>query len=569
MDANLTCPPDILNFLDTCGLSHRKAAFQKNVPAAFASGLVVAEIIAATYPKLIQIHSYSDASNAQGRISNWELLDKKLKLFNCELSEKQHNQIANRTFSTEEICNFLRKLQIRMPSYEPVYLAKQIERNTTQQQQQQQKTRLNGEAGTSPNKKTMNKSANVQQQQTVKKRFGTSTAGTSTSGLNINKSTGPAQNLSKAKTNRIMDSIWERQERVKKIAELTDDDIERMYHQFSQMYKTESDNNNAQAEKMNIRSRQIDCHFAELREANLRDMDRTARRLTLLQSKPQMRDSLLGFEMDPLLMLQDENEVQRMGQNNSNVNNDVDNDGDDDSYASESSDDSYGDDIDKTVKQQNKNKNKNKNKLLYSSGRAAALEHKILALMPEGHQQQQSQANICASSSSITDVTGKSKKPAVQISDLVSEEEVEEKEEGGERGIDDSDSNGEYGSDDDSDSGDEAPPPPPKPVAAAADAAVVSSSQKEAAAVAPTTVLSFANSQVIVPDAAPPRTEKVVDYKRVFDAHHQRHYYVALKSSISQWETPKDGIVECEDNQKNKFYTDCRTGRSGWTLDAL
>jgi len=357
------CPPDILNLLDASGLSNRKAAFQKNVPTAFASGVVTAEIIHAAYPKLIQLHSFADASNAQGRISNWELLNKKLKLFNCNLGEKDLTAIANRSYGTDDVCNFLRKLQIRMPSYEPVYLTQQMERNTTQKHQTSMQTtgaRENTEGNKSPSKATMSKGT----AQAVKKRFGTSTAGTSTSGLNINKSAGPAQNLSKAKTNKIMDSIWERQERVKKVAELTDDDIDRMYHEFAVMYKEETDNNNARAEKMNVRSRQIDAHFAALREANLADMDRTARRLTMLQTKPQMMDSMLGFEMDPLDFGEGEREAADIEHASSG-------------YSEDGSSQAPSESV------KNAGDNSNKIKKLYSSQRASTIENKLMAFIPD------------------------------------------------------------------------------------------------------------------------------------------------------------------------------------------
>lgn len=66
-----------------------------------------------------------------------------------------------------------------------------------------------------------------------------------------------------------------------------------------------------------------------------------------------------------------------------------------------------------------------------------------------------------------------------------------------------------------------------------------------------------------------PSVSRAVDYKRVYDAQYKRHYYVSIVSGESQWEAPKEGVVECEDSKKKKFYTDCKTGNSGWSLDAL
>ena len=49
------CPIDVLDLLAACNLENRIALFQKNLSAAFSSGVVVAEIIHAFYPKLIQV----------------------------------------------------------------------------------------------------------------------------------------------------------------------------------------------------------------------------------------------------------------------------------------------------------------------------------------------------------------------------------------------------------------------------------------------------------------------------------------------------------------------------------
>ena len=97
-----------------------------------------------------------------------------------------------------------------------------------------------------------------------------------------------------------MESMWERQERVKKVAELADEDIERMYLEISSKFKDETARNNKDAEMMHNKSMKIDNHFALLRIENLRDMQKTNRRLSLLQQKPQMHDSVLGVEFDKI-----------------------------------------------------------------------------------------------------------------------------------------------------------------------------------------------------------------------------------------------------------------------------
>lgn len=46
---------DILDWLDELQLFKRKAKFMQNIPAAAADGVIVAEIINAIYPKIIQV----------------------------------------------------------------------------------------------------------------------------------------------------------------------------------------------------------------------------------------------------------------------------------------------------------------------------------------------------------------------------------------------------------------------------------------------------------------------------------------------------------------------------------
>lgn len=126
------CSDDVLYFLHACNLGHRIAQFQKSMPTTFSSGVLVAEIIHSQYPKLIQLHNYAESTNSREKLSNWTLLNKKLSLFRCGLSDQQIKNIVNRTMSSADIANIIRQLQVRLPSYEPIYLAKEMERSATQ-----------------------------------------------------------------------------------------------------------------------------------------------------------------------------------------------------------------------------------------------------------------------------------------------------------------------------------------------------------------------------------------------------------------------------------------------------
>jgi hypothetical protein len=105
------------------GLPRREAALKKNASVAAADAVLVAEAVSYYYPKMVQLHSYGDHSNVAGRLSNWRHLNTKvLKAMHCDLSEEQMMRFANRQ-SDEEVVEYLRELRVRLPSFEPLYLA--------------------------------------------------------------------------------------------------------------------------------------------------------------------------------------------------------------------------------------------------------------------------------------------------------------------------------------------------------------------------------------------------------------------------------------------------------------
>jgi hypothetical protein len=50
-----TAADDLVGWLDDLQLSKRKASFMKNIPASMADGVLVAEVIAVVFPKIIQV----------------------------------------------------------------------------------------------------------------------------------------------------------------------------------------------------------------------------------------------------------------------------------------------------------------------------------------------------------------------------------------------------------------------------------------------------------------------------------------------------------------------------------
>lgn len=193
-------PSDVINLLETCGLQNRILGLQKNIPHAFSSGMIVAEIINSQYPKImevkqmlyysifycfyefigtyLQMHNYADTSSTQGKLANWKILNKKLALFRCEMSSEQISKAAGRSLSDAEIVEFLRKLQVRLPSYEPLYLANQMKKASGQRMNskgKEYKENPHRYPFSSSTKQHLNTSPEKKNKQLVEKKFIVST----------------------------------------------------------------------------------------------------------------------------------------------------------------------------------------------------------------------------------------------------------------------------------------------------------------------------------------------------------------------------------------------------------
>lgn len=57
-------------------------------------------------------------------------------------------------------------------------------------------------------------------------------------------------------------------------------------------------------------------------------------------------------------------------------------------------------------------------------------------------------------------------------------------------------------------------------------------------------------------------------HRRVYDSGADRHFYVDARSGESSWAPPKDGIVNCVDEQTGKtFYTNVKTKKTAWRIE--
>ena len=118
----MSIPEDVVHFLESCSLQNRVSLLRKNLVYNFSDGILIAEIIHSKFPKIVPIHSFLEISNAEGRISNWKLLnDKVLYHFDINLSEFEIDAVIRRVISKEKIIAFFRLIRDKMYEFEEKY----------------------------------------------------------------------------------------------------------------------------------------------------------------------------------------------------------------------------------------------------------------------------------------------------------------------------------------------------------------------------------------------------------------------------------------------------------------
>lgn len=118
----MSIPEDIVHFLESCSLGGRVSLLRKNLVYNFSDGILIAEIIHSKFPKIVPIHSFLDISNAEGRISNWKLLnDKVLYHFDINMSDYEIDAVIRRVVTKEKIIAFFRLIRDKMYEFEDKY----------------------------------------------------------------------------------------------------------------------------------------------------------------------------------------------------------------------------------------------------------------------------------------------------------------------------------------------------------------------------------------------------------------------------------------------------------------
>ncbi|WIA15113.1 hypothetical protein OEZ86_003751 [Tetradesmus obliquus] len=84
----------LYTWVDEIPLSRPK----RNISRDFADGVLLAEVVANYFPKLVELHNYSSANGMQQKLYNWNTLNSKvLKRLGLQLSKQHMTEIANGT----------------------------------------------------------------------------------------------------------------------------------------------------------------------------------------------------------------------------------------------------------------------------------------------------------------------------------------------------------------------------------------------------------------------------------------------------------------------------------------
>ena len=467
-------PQDLFQWLDALGLQKRLISLNKNIILGFVDGLLVADIVAARFPRLVQLHNYSATSSASGRMANWEILNRKvLSTINCELGDEDIERISNRQIQAGAIITFLRLLRVKLDTYAPIYQAEHQAIAAEQKLKGQQLSMASGAR------------AKVEKQS---EKIATSdvSAGIIQSGIS-KTSTQSTRRPSLAKSLQLLAVDEDKQKLRKQANMMTDEEIDALYKKVSASIKSKADVNAAKVDQMAQRSKDISESMMALRAQNLDDMKKIDRRLGTLLNQLQI------IENDPSAapFIQD---------------------------TTKGSDDIL-------------DENAEAKAFIGVSRRGSVLGMKILDMIPEGAQakpNKEMEKEIHRRSSMIL-MNRVGLKAAAASGTGISADVDEE---------------------DDVDSGFHNEGGPAEKLKATTGASSLAS------------VFNFGEKDPTV------KVKVEASHRRVYDSGADRHFYVDARSGESSWAPPKDGIVNCVDEQTGKtFYTNVKTKKTAWRIE--
>ena len=246
-------------------LHRRLEQLQKNLLLGFIDGIVVAELIAATYPRLVAVHNYKETSSAAVRLQNWTMLNKKvLATIKCELGEQDISKIASRNIQRTAVITFLRLLRTKLRENDATYSSEQ---STIAHQQKMATSKLTrGKTSTSK----YNTGGPIRR---VTHAFGIRSLNSSSA----EDTDGPPPDARPALAKSL--AILRAKEDVKgvkeKVKKMTEEDVDAMYEEFASKMSDKLSNETLEANEMLHKSLAIEHHLLALKEQNLVDLAET------------------------------------------------------------------------------------------------------------------------------------------------------------------------------------------------------------------------------------------------------------------------------------------------------
>ena len=250
-------PEDLVSWLaNELHLYRRLEQLQKNLLLGFIDGTLVAEVVASTYPRLVEVHNYKETSSASVRLQNWTMLNKKvLATIKCELGEQDISKIASRNIQRSAVITFLRLLRAKLKDYESTYAS---ESATVAQQQKKAISKL-----------TKPSSASQNPCRTSGRAFGVrSMKSSGIDDMPSEASVRPAL----AKSIAILKSKEDVKGIKARVEKMTDDEVDAMYDEFASKISDKLSQETLEANDMLHKSLAIEHHLLALKEQNLVDL---------------------------------------------------------------------------------------------------------------------------------------------------------------------------------------------------------------------------------------------------------------------------------------------------------
>lgn len=294
----MCCEVDILEWFEEMGLLRRVAALRKNASVAAADAVLVAEAIHVYYPKIVQMHSFVEQNNTPGRVSNWKHLNNKvLKPMHCDLSEDQIMRFASRQ-SEREVVEYLRELRIRLPSFEPLYLAEFHVNNDAASQQMsaarmmrsvpQRSHSICSEASSVLTDCTYETSsvASSMAPSTTSRRSDPKSPPSQPLGTNLSRhstSVAAARRPSAAQSNKLLEKRKGREEAARRASLMSINDIEAQFQKLSGKLKRETVVIASETDELDRKSQTLDAQMAALQKQNQQELSKIEKRLSVLR----------------------------------------------------------------------------------------------------------------------------------------------------------------------------------------------------------------------------------------------------------------------------------------------